>query len=75
VRNRKRRLDPVGSTNSSEAGIGMYRCAGGCGKSVLSQGDFCDNCQDLFVEPDEEEEKGDITEAEWIAIYLDSLGI
>ena len=53
----------------------MYRCAGGCGKSVLSQGDFCDNCQDLFVEPDEEEEKGDITEAEWIAIYLDSLGI
>ena len=54
----------------------VYRCEGGCGKSVLSQGDFCDNCQDLLVEPpDEDEEPDDITEEELMAVQMDNLDL
>jgi len=53
----------------------MYRCQGGRGKSVLSQDDYCDNCQDLFVEPDDDDQDDDTTEAEWMAIQMDNLGL
>ena len=65
------------SDNSSEAGIGCYRCVAGCGKSVLNQGDLCDRCddrQDVLAEQDEEEDE-EITDAEWVAILMDTVGL
>ena len=73
-RNRRER-----SENSSEAGIGCYRCVvGGCGKSVQNQGDMCDRCddrQDALAEQDADEEREDITETEWLSIGMDTLEI
>jgi hypothetical protein len=57
--------------------VAHTRAIGGPGifLRVLSQDDYCDNCQDLFVEPDDDDQDDDTTEAEWMAIQMDNLGL
>ena len=69
---RKTRINAVGSTTeSSESGFGLFKCPE-CGKRVMRDGELCDNCDDVKVEPPDVEEPDNVTEEEILAIQMDT---
>lgn len=73
----KSKLNAMGSTVDSDDGVGRFKCAGFCGKKVMHINTYCDNCDDLVVEPTgvDDDDQDDVTDAEMLQIGVDTLGL